>query len=448
MTTEETPSGSQRGSSTRQAGPFDAIGVGIGPFNLSLAALLAPTSFHARFFERNAEFQWHPGLLFPESTIQVSYLKDLVTLADPTSRYSFLAFLHAKKRFYRFINTGQARVHRLEFNQYLQWVAGQLDNVEFGAEVKMVSLEADHFSVRLSDRTLSTTNLVLGTGLVPNIPPWARPYLGRELFHSIDYLDHPFDVTGKLVAVVGGGQSGAEVVFHLLRDNERLPMQLMWISSRGNFLPLDDSPFTNELFTPAYSDYFFGLSREQRDLLLGEQRLASDGVSEALLQRIYNRLYELEFFERRDQASDGGGQSANRLARLIPGQEVVDLRPGAPGCELVLRSRWGDPQTVRADIVVLATGFAYDLPEAMRPLSDRLSWDRDGFVVRADFSIVWDGPANLQIYAQDAARHMRGVADPNLSLMAWRSAMIANSLLGKTVYEVEGESSALDFQET
>lgn len=438
--------GPQAASNVQRAGPFDAIGVGIGPFNLSLAALLAPTSFHARFFERHAEFQWHPGLLFPESTIQVSYLKDLVTLADPTSRYSFLAFLYAKKRFYRFINTGQARVHRLEFNQYLQWVAGQLDNVEFGAEVRMVSLEADHFSVRLSDRTLSTTNLVLGTGLIPNIPPWARPYLGRELFHSIDYLDHPFDVTGKLVAVVGGGQSGAEVVFHLLRDNERLPMQLMWISSRGNFLPLDESPFTNELFTPAYSDYFFGLSREQRELLLGEQRLASDGVSEALLQRIYNRLYELEFFERRD-VGKGGGQGTNRLARLMPGQDVVDLRSGAPGCELVLRSRWGDVQRVRADIVVLATGFVYDLPEAMRPLADRLSWDRDGFPVRADFSIAWDGPANLRIYAQDAARHMRGVADPNLSLMAWRSAMIANSLLGKTAYEVEGESSALDFQE-
>ena len=444
MTTEDTFSGSQPSSSNRPAGPLDAIGVGIGPFNLSLAALLTPTGFHARFFERNADFQWHPGLLFPEATVQVSYLKDLVTLADPTSRYSFLNFLHAKKRFYRFIITGQSRVHRLEFNQYLQWVAGQLDNVEFGAEVRTVSLEEGHFSVRLSDRTLSTTNLVLGTGLVPNVPPWARPYLGRELFHSIDYLDHPFDVTGKLVAVVGGGQTGAEVVFHLLRDSERLPTQLMWISSRSNFLPLDDSPFTNELFTPAYSDYFFGLSPEQRDLLLGEQRLASDGVSEGLLQRIYNRLYELEFLERRD-VGNGGGPGTNRLARLMPGQDVVDMRRGASGCELVLRSRWGDTQEVRADVVVLATGFGYDLPEAMQPLADRLSWDRNGFPVRADFSIAWDGPANLRIYAQDAARHMRGVADPNLSLMAWRSAIIANSLLGKTVYEVAGESSALDF---
>ena len=425
--------GPQAGSNVQRAGPFDAIGVGIGPFNLSLAALLAPTDIRARFFERNTEFQWHPGLLFPEATIQVSYLKDLVTLADPTSRYSFLAFLHAKKRFYRFINTGQARVHRLEFNQYLQWVAGQLDNVEFAAEVQTVELDADHFSVHLSDRAVSTTNLVLGTGLVPNIPQWARPYLGRELFHSIDYLDHPIDVTGKSVAVVGGGQSGAEVVFHLLRDNERLPRQLMWISSRANFLPLDDSPFTNELFTPTYSDYFFGLSREQRDLLLGEQRLASDGVSEALLQRIYNRLYELDFLERQE-----------RIARLMPGQEVVDLGAGAPGCELVLRSRWGQAQRARADIIVLATGFVYELPEAMRPLADRLSWDRDGFPVQADFSVVWDGPPNLRIYVQDAARHMRGVADPNLSLMAWRSAIIANSLLGKTAYDVAGERSALE----
>ena len=92
--------GPQAASNVQRVEPLDAIGVGIGPFNLSLAALLAPTGFRARFFERNAEFQWHPGLLFPESTIQVSYLKDLVTLADPTSRYSFLAFLHAKKRFY------------------------------------------------------------------------------------------------------------------------------------------------------------------------------------------------------------------------------------------------------------------------------------------------------------------------------------------------------------
>jgi len=416
---------------------LDAVGVGVGPFNLSLAALLAPTGFEARFFDRSADFQWHPGLLFPEATIQVSYLKDLVTLVDPTSQYSFVAFLRAHKRLYRFINRTEIRVSRREFNQYLQWVAGRLANVEFGAEVHEVALDEQSFSVQIDRRMLRTKNIVLGTGLVPNIPPWARPYLGNDVFHSNEYLRHPIDATGRVVAVVGGGQSGAEVVWHLLLDLAHLPAQLVWISHRPNFLPLDESPFTNELFNPVYSDYFFSLTPEQRGLLLEEQKLASDGVSQVLLQRIYDRLYDLEFLE-----------SAGRRVRLLPGYEVVDMKHGSAGCDLALSDRWGASETVRADVIVLGTGSSYALPEAMQPLADRMSWDRDGFPVRPDFSVEWDGPPELRIYAQDAARHMRGVADPNLSLMAWRSAIIANSLLGQQVYDVTGESSVFDFGQT
>jgi lysine N6-hydroxylase len=413
---------------------LDAVGVGVGPFNLSLAALLAPTRFNARFFDKSPDFQWHPGLLFPEATIQVSYLKDLVTLVDPTSNYSFLAFLRDRKRLYRFINRTQIRVSRTEFNQYLQWVASRLPNVEFGAEVRRVELDDEAFLVHLDRRMIRTKDIVLGTGLVPNVPDWARPYLGNEVFHSNDYLRHPTDATGRVVAVVGGGQSGAEVVWHLLLDTLHLPAQLVWISHRPNFLPLDESPFTNELFNPEYSDYFFSLTREQRDLLLAEQKLASDGISPDLLQRIYDRLYDLEFLE-----------PAGRRVRLLPGHEVVAMKHESTGCDLVLRDRRGASRTVRADLIVLGTGYSYALPEAMQPLADRMSWDRDGFPVRADFSVEWDGPPGVRIYAQDAARLMRGVADPNLSLMAWRSAIIANSLLGRQVYDVSGESSAFDF---
>ena len=416
---------------------MDAVGVGVGPFNLSLAALLAPTGFKGRFFDRSADFQWHPGLLFPEAILQVSYLKDLVTLVDPASPYSFLAFLRAHKRLYRFINRTEIRVSRQEFNQYLQWVAGRLPNVEFGAEVREVALDEQSFSVQVDRRTIRTKNIVLGTGLVPNIPPWAHQHLGDVVFHSNDYLLHPFDATGRVVAVVGGGQSGAEVVWHLLLDLAHLPAQLVWISHRANFLPLDESPFTNELFNPVYSDYFFSLTPQQRDTLLAEQKLASDGVSPVLLQRIYDRLYDLEFLE-----------PAGRRVRLLPGHEVVDLEHGSTGCDLKLRDRWGASRTVRADVIVLGTGYNYALPEAMQPLADRMSWDRDGFPVRADFSVEWDGPPELRIYAQDAARHMRGVADPNLSLMAWRSAIIANSLLGRQVYDLNGESSVFDLDKT
>ena len=70
---------------------YDVVGVGVGPFNLSVAALLHPIdSFLSCFLEERPEFQWHPGMLFPESTVQTSYLKDLVTPADPTNPYSFI----------------------------------------------------------------------------------------------------------------------------------------------------------------------------------------------------------------------------------------------------------------------------------------------------------------------------------------------------------------------
>ena len=413
---------------------LDAVGVGAGPFNLSLAALLAPTGFNARFFDKSPEFEWHPGLLFPEATIQVSYLKDLVTLVDPTSQYSFLAFLRAHKRLYRFINRSQP-VSRKEFNQYLQWVAGRLPNVEFATEVREVATDGQGFSLRVDSRAVRTKNIVLGTGLVPNIPGWARSHLGDHVFHSNDFLLHPIDATDRVVAVVGGGQSGAEVVWHLLLDLAHLPTQLVWISHRSNFLPLDESPFTNELFNPDYSEYFFSLTREQHDTLLAEQKLASDGISQGLLQRIYDRLYDLEFLE-----------AAGRIVRLLPGCEVTGMEHTSAGCDLTLRDRWGATRTARADVIVLGTGSSYALPEALQPLASRMSWNRDGFPVRADFSIEWDGPPELRIYAQDAARHMRGVADPNLSLMAWRSAIIANSLLGRQVYDVSRESSVFDFE--
>jgi lysine N6-hydroxylase len=130
---------------------------------------------------------------------------------------------------------------------------------------------------------------------------------------------------------------------------------------------------------------------------------------------------------------------------LLPGNELVEMRRATPSWEFALRDRWGKTQAFRADLVVLATGSSYALPDALRPLASRIRWDRDGYAVRSDFSIEWDGPPGLRIYAQNAARHMRGVADPNLSLMAWRSAVIANSLLGRAVYDVNGESAVFDF---
>src|SRR5437868_4582152 len=170
--------------------PYDAIGIGIGPSNLSLAALLEPHhEFRARFFERRPEFQWHPGLLFPGAAIQVSFIKDLVTLADPTSRFSFLSFLKDRRRLYRFLNAEFERVDRREFNEYFRWACEQIESLEFGRAVRSVSRERDLFVVHIDSESIRTRHLVIGAGTAPLIPKFAQPYLGPTLLHASQYLE-------------------------------------------------------------------------------------------------------------------------------------------------------------------------------------------------------------------------------------------------------------------
>ena len=65
---------------------FDVAGIGAGPFNLSVAALLAPLGqLRSAFFDKRSSFDWHPGMMLPGAKLQTSFLKDLVTAADPTS---------------------------------------------------------------------------------------------------------------------------------------------------------------------------------------------------------------------------------------------------------------------------------------------------------------------------------------------------------------------------
>ena len=86
----------------------DLIGIGAGPANLSLAALLTIarerglTSLGAMFLERNPAVFWHSGQMFPGTLMQTEFYRDLVTPIDPTNRFSFLNFLKLNGRLDQF----------------------------------------------------------------------------------------------------------------------------------------------------------------------------------------------------------------------------------------------------------------------------------------------------------------------------------------------------------
>ena len=78
---------------------YDLIGIGVGPFGLGLAALAEPLDdVDAVFLDQRDGFSWHAGMLIEGTTLQVPFLADLVTMADPTASYSFLAWLKATGR--------------------------------------------------------------------------------------------------------------------------------------------------------------------------------------------------------------------------------------------------------------------------------------------------------------------------------------------------------------
>jgi len=239
---------------------------------------------------------------------------------------------------------------------------------------------------------------------------------------------------GQRVAVVGGGQTGAEIVYHLLSNHEAMPARLSWVSRRPNFQPLDESPFTNELFTPHYSDYFFRLQPEEKKVLLNEQKLASDGISPDLLERICRLFYEMEFLN-----------GAGRVYALYPNHELLGMSSDHDGYSITIKDKLKDfIETLNVDVVILCTGTQYRRPKFLDPMLGKLNWGPDGYSIREDYSIEWDGPSDLNIYMQNGAKHTRGVADPNLSLMAWRSAMIINSMAKREVYDVKMSSCVFD----
>src|SRR5207248_11652621 len=87
-------------------------------------------------------------------------------------------------------------------------------------------------------------------------------------------------------------------------------------------------------------------------------------------------------------------------------------------------------ENIELDVVVWATGFDPAPMDFLDPVKARLEREGDEYKIDDSFAVQWDGPAENRIFLQNAARGQRGLADPNLSLNAWRSQRILDRLRG------------------
>ncbi|WP_046468332.1 lysine N(6)-hydroxylase/L-ornithine N(5)-oxygenase family protein [Allosalinactinospora lopnorensis] len=422
--------------------PHDFIAIGIGPFNLGLACLTEPiTELDGLFLDSKPEFDWHSGMLLGSSLLQTPFLADLVTLADPTSPYSFLNYLKETGRLYSFYIRENFYPLRTEYNDYCRWAAGKLSGLRFDHHVTAVTYDEEEGTYLVRAVRPSTgepvsyrsRRLVLGTGTPPHIPEACRGLEG-DAVHSSRYLDHKAALQAKRsITVVGSGQSAAEIYYDLLQDTDSHGYSLTWVTRSPRFFPLEYTKLTLEMTSPEYADYFHSLPSSTRDEVVAAQKNLYKGIDSALINAIFDLLYT---------KSRGG----NRSDLLMTNTEVTHAGHDAGSGIHTLNLRQVEQQrdfTHTTEGLVLATGYRYEVPEFLSPITHRIRWDSSGrFAVRRDYST---DTAGREIYVQNAELHTHGFVAPDLGMAAYRNSCIIRELLGREYYPIERSIAFQDF---
>ena len=434
----------------------DILGVGIGPFGLGLAALSEPLDdVDAIFLDQRPEFRWHPGMMIEGSTIQVPFLADLVTMADPTSPYSFLNFLKERKRLYPFYIRESFYPLRAEFDEYCRWVAAQLDTLRWNRRVVSVTRDdgvytalaevVDDSGSIVTTETYRARHLVLGVGTQPVLPPALQglgggaadsPAVGPDgaaglpaagpLIHTADYLENREALLDSgAITIIGSGQSAAEIYRDLIDDAEDRGVRLDWVTRSPRFFPMEYTKLTLEMTSPEYTDHFRALPDELRERVGREQRTLYKGISADLVDDIHDTLYRL---------SRGGRQLLTNLVSEAE-LETAEIDPISGEYLLGFRSTALDKTfTRRSGSVVAATGYKSQVPDFLSPLGGDIRLDSRG---RLDVSRHYTINDEGTIHVLNGEEHTHGVTAPDLGFGPWRASVVLAAVTGREPYPIE-----------
>lgn len=428
----------------------DLIGIGFGPSNVAMAIAISEHNARAgegrpvgaRFFEQQPRFGWHRGMLIDDATMQVSFLKDLVTLRNPTSEFSFLCYLKSKGRLIDFINHKNLFPLRVEFHDYFEWAAAQVaDMVSYGHEVVAVRPAVQDGIVEYLDVTVRSgeglsvhraRNLVIGTGLRPLLPEGVQR--GDRVWHNSELLARVGELEGaspSRFVVVGAGQSAAENVAYLHRAFP--DAEICAVFSRYGYSPADDSAFANRIFDPGAVDEYFAAPDEIKQRLMGYHGNTNYSVVDIdLIDDLYRQSYQEKVL---------GTERLRFLnvSRLV-GVEETQEKAHATVTSLVT----GEETTLDADVVVLATGYSpVDPLGLLGEVADRCRTDDRGRVrVERDYRIGTDPGLRCGIYLQGGTEHTHGITSSLLSNTAIRVGEILDSLLDRRAKATSDEAGA------
>ncbi|MDQ0717788.1 L-ornithine N5-oxygenase [Streptomyces luteogriseus] len=417
----------------------DLIGIGFGPSNVAMAIALREhnnrvgrqEAVTAHFFEQQPRFGWHRGMLIDDATMQVSFLKDLVTLRNPASEYSFLCYLQSKGRLIDFINHKNLFPLRVEFHDYFEWAAAQVDDmVSYGHEVVGVAPVTrdgvvEHLEVTVRSggglEVHRARNLVIGTGLRPLMPEGVER--GERVWHNSELLAKVDELEGaspSRFVVVGAGQSAAENVAYLHRSFPEA--EVCAVFSRYGYSPADDSSFANRIFDPQAVDEYFAAPEDVKRRLMDYHGNTNYSVVDIdLIDDLYRQSYQEKVL------------GTERL-RFLNVSRLTGVKETPSSVRATVTSLvTGEDTELEADVVVFATGYSpVDPTSLLGEVADRCLRDDEGRVrVERDWSIATDPTLRCGVYLQGGTEHTHGITSSLLSNTAIRVGEILDSLLGR-----------------
>lgn len=416
---------------------YDVVGVGFGPSNLALASAIDERrenkAISARFLEQKSSFSWHPNMLLNDTEMQISFLKDIATLRNPSSKYTFLNYLHSKGRLNSFANLKHFYPTRIEYNDYYSWVAHQLSHyVNYGCKVIDIIpyrnqphsiLEIIYENLNNSITTsILAKNIVVATGGTAYIPKNLKIKQNSwRIWHSSTHLNSikNFGAQNKFYhfCVVGGGQSAAEIIYDL---HQRFPNAKVTCVHRGFGLkPADDSEFINELFFPDNINLFYDAPKDIRQKILNNHRDTNYSVVDADL---IQKLYRIQYHE------SVTGLKRLHLKRLSSVEDVDETENGVT--IQLINSLVSQNESLQADAMILATGYTYECPPpALQTLNKYFVKNYlNRPVVKRHYQMITTPQIKSGIYIQGYNEATHGLTDTLLSASSIRAEEILDQI--------------------
>jgi len=422
---------------------FDVVGVGFGPSNLAIAIAMKEFNeqqrrgrpLRARFVERQPRFGWHRGMLIQGATMQVSYLKDLATLRNPSSSFSFLSYLHSRGRLADFINYASSFPTRIEFHDYLEWAADRFTSqVDYGADVVEIapsppswntapSGSFDVVSVRPDGgiERIQARNVVLATGLRPHVPDGVR--LSERVWHNRDLVprvDRLGSGRPRRFVVVGAGQSAAETADYLRRSFPAA--QVCAVFARYGYSPADDSAFANRVFDPGAVDDFYAAPDSVKQLIRTYHSNTNYSVVDPeLIEQLYRAHYHEKI-------------AGTELLRFLKLSRVAEIRERVDGVDVTVESLVdGGREVLAADVVVYATGYrSSDPTDLLGDLATDCLRDEAGRLrIGRDYRIHTTEDVEGGLYLVGATEHTHGISSTLLSNVAVRAGEIVQAIVAR-----------------